>query len=238
MEKVVFISPMYNASSHLKDLIDSIKEQKNPNWELILVDDISTDNSYDYAWGLIKDDRRCQVRINSQKKWALKNVVEVAREYENDSKIVIAVIDADDALCNENTVDLLLKTYSEDHNVDTVWTAHSWDINAMNISKELPESPPVNPYEYPWCTSHLKTWRACVIKGVSDENFKDLDGNWFVRGYDQALYLPLLYLSQKRKFINEVCYLYRINSNSVSVREWSEKNQMDTVRLVRARGFV
>ena len=108
----------------------------------------------------------------------------------------------------------------------------------MNISKELPESPPVNPYEYPWCTSHLKTWRACILKSINDENFKDLDGNWFVRGYDQALYLPMLYLSNKRKFLNEICYLYRINSNSVAVREWSEKNQMDTVRLVRSRGFV
>jgi len=74
--------------------------------------------------------------------------------------------------------------------------------------------------------------------GVADENFKNLDGEWFKRGYDQALYLPLLYLSSKRKFIDEICYLYRINSKSVDKRIWSEKDQMDTVRLVRARGFV
>ena len=31
LEKVVFISPMYNAESHLKDLVDSTKEQTNNN---------------------------------------------------------------------------------------------------------------------------------------------------------------------------------------------------------------
>ena len=238
MEKVVFISPMYNASSHLKDLIDSIKEQKNPNWEHVIVDDMSTDNSFELASQLADGDERFKIIKNTEKCYALKNVIREARNYQDSSKVVVAVIDADDALCNENTVDLLLNKYSEDDDVDTVWTAHAWDINSMNISKELPESPSVNPYEYPWCTSHLKTWRGCVLKAISDENFKDLDGNWFVRGYDQALYLPMLYLSHKRKFLTEICYLYRINSNSVSVREWSEKNQMDTVRLVRSRGFV
>jgi len=32
--------------------------------------------------------------------------------------------------------------------------------------------------------------------------------------------------------------LYRINSNSLKVRPLKEKNQLDTIRLVRARGYV
>ena len=46
MKKVVFISPMYNAESHLKDLVDSIKEQSNDNWEHVIIDDMSSDDSY------------------------------------------------------------------------------------------------------------------------------------------------------------------------------------------------
>ena len=37
--------------------------------------------------------------------------------------------------------------------------------------------------------------------GVADENFKDMDGNWFQSGYDQALMLPVLSLTEKRKYI-------------------------------------
>ena len=29
-----------------------------------------------------------------------------------------------------------------------------------------------------------------------------------------------------------------INSNSLKVRAWKEKNQMDTIRLVRSRGYI
>ncbi len=235
MQKVVFISPMYNASAHLPDLISSMKEQRNDNWFHIIVDDMSTDGSFDLACKLARNDDHFQLRKNQEKCWALKNVVKIAREYQNDPNVIIAVIDADDALCNENTVDVLLKAYS-DPEVDTVWTSHSWDINGLNISRGLPEN--INPYEYPWCSSHLKTWRATTLLGVDDENFKDLNGQWFKRGYDQALYLPLLYLSHKKSFVDEICYLYRINSQSVEQRIWSEKDQMDTVRLVRSRGFV
>jgi len=235
MEKVVFISPMYNAAPHLNDLIESLREQTSDSWEHVIVDDMSTDNSYELAIELTKDDNRFTVIKNTEKKWALRNVIEVARKYEKDSRIVVANIDADDALCNEKTVEILLKSY-QDPELDTAWTAHSWDINGMNISRDLPTT--INPYQYPWCTSHLKTWRASTMLGVDDENFKNLDGEWFKRGYDQALYLPLLYLSNKKKFIDEICYLYRINSKSVDKRVWSEKDQMDTVRLVRSRGFV
>lgn len=235
MEKVVFISPMYNATAHLEDLISSITEQRNENWEHVIIDDMSTDGSYELAVQLTADDPRFTVIKNKEKKYALDNVITAARDHQNSSKVVIANIDADDALCNENTVDLLLQTY-EDPEIDTAWTAHTWDINGMNISGEMSSN--VNPYQVPWRTSHLKTWRATTLLGVDDENFKDLDGNWFRRGYDQALYLPLLYLSHKRKFIKEICYLYRINSKSVQRRIWSEKDQMDTVRLVRSRGFV
>jgi len=236
IKEVVFISPMYNAKPHLKDLIESLKEQSNPNWRHIIIDDMSTDSSYEYAIEVSKDDSRIEVRKNKEKHWALKNVIKVAREFQERSDVVVAIIDADDALCNENTVDLLIKTY--DDKTDTVWTAHSWDINSMNISKSLPEN--INPYQFPWVSSHLKTWRGSLLKGISDNNFKNLDEKWFQRGYDQALYLPLLYKSRKRLFIDEICYLYRINPESKKYEKQKQINiyQMNTSRQVRAQGFI
>ncbi len=172
MNKVVFISPMFNATAHIEDLVDSVKEQRNGSWEHIIVDDMSTDESYKLACELTKDDERFTIIKNTEKCWALKNVVRHARCYQEEDKTIVAVIDADDALCNENTVDLLLEAYGDD--VDTVWTSHSWDINGLNISKSLPQNPPVNPYQYPWVSSHLKTWRASLLSSISDENFNEV----------------------------------------------------------------
>ena len=235
--KVVFIVPMFNAAPHVKELVESLQSQENTNWEAIIIDDMSDDDTIFMVNHSVGNDERFKFIVNTEKKWALKNVVENSKLVAKEKDCIIAILDGDDALCNQKTVDLILDAYQDDE-VGTVWTGHKWDINNINISKALPEVPPVNPYEYPWVSSHLKTFRSKLILEIDEENFKELNGEWFKRGYDQALYLPLLYVSVKRKYIDEVCYLYRINSNSMKHREWKEQDQLSTVKLVRARGFV
>jgi len=239
MKKTVcFISPTYNASFHLRDLYESLKEQTNKNWDWVILNDMSTDDTLSIAKEIESEDELERVTVidHKEKKFALKGIYDYIEEYNDFSEQIIAIVDGDDALCNENTVDIILKEYENNPNLDALWTAHSWDINGMNISNDLPGN--LNPYQYPWVSSHLKTFKVNTFKKISSENFKDLDGKWFERGYDQALYLPILHLARERKFINETCYLYRINSNSLRVRDWKEKSQMDTIRLVRARGYV
>jgi|TARA_R110000851_G_scaffold99516_1_gene214627 glycosyltransferase involved in cell wall biosynthesis len=236
--KINFISPTYNASYHLKDLYESLKEQTNKNWKWFVLNDMSIDDTFEIAKNIEKEDARVTVINHKEKKFALKGIYdylhnEYKLESEND---IFAIVDGDDSLCNENTVDVILKEYNENLNLDALWTSHTWDINGMNISKDLPGN--INPYQYPWVTSHLKTFRLDIFKKILSKNFKDMDGNWFERGYDQAIYLPVLHLAKERKFLDEVCYLYRINSNSLKVRDWKEKSQMDAIRLVRSRGFI
>ena len=230
--KIIFISPCYNASKNIPALVNSLKEQKNKNWELVLIDDISNDNTPEVIKSF--EDKNIRSVINSEKKYALRNIVEESRNYEDIDGCIIATIDGDDQLCNTNTVDYLLNEYNAGH--DVVWTAHKWDINGMNISKEMPLN--VDPYAWPWCTSHLRTFRSTLIKSISNSNFKDFDGNWFKRGYDQALMLPLLSLTEKRKYIDKICYLYNINSVSVNDRDWAEMSQISTINLVRSRKFL
>ena len=234
---VNFISPTYNASFHLRELYDSLKEQTNENWRWVILNDMSNDDTYDIAKKIeIEDElKRVTVVNHTEKKFALKGIFDHLID-DFSPECIIAIIDGDDALCNEGTVEVILKEYNNNTSLDALWTAHSWDINGMNISKEIPTN--LNPYQYPWVSSHLKTFKLDVFKKISRENFLDLEGNWFERGYDQALYLPILHLAKEHKFLNEICYLYRINSNSLKVRDWKEKSQMDTIRLVRARGYI
>ena len=98
----------------------------------------------------------------------------------------------------------------------------------------------VNPYQWPWCTSHFRTFRANLLKHVKDKNFLDANEKWFERGYDQALMLPLLSLTKNRKYIDEICYLYNIDSSSIpkDERNWHEMKQISTINFVRARGFL
>jgi len=233
--KVQFIVPSYNIEKNINELVKSFKEQKNSNWECIIIDDMSTDSTWEKLQSLV-DDTRIKVRKNTEKKYALKNIVEVAKLHQDEDDVIIAVVDGDDSLCNDKTVDILIESYEDGSEV--VWTAHKWDTNGMNISGPVPDQ--VNPYFWPWRSSHLRTFKSSLLRKISTENFKNVKGKWFKRGYDQALMLPLIYVSRKHKYVPEVCYTYNIDSSSIPAkdRNWCETEQISTINFVRSRGFI
>ena len=232
--RVLFIIPSYNAEKNLDDLFNSLQCQSDDRWFAIFIDDISCDGTWRKILDLQDKDNRVHGIKNKSKKFALKNIIETSRLFQTREDVIIAVIDGDDSLCNEKTVEILITEYMRGN--DCVWTAHKWDVNGMNISRSIPRN--VDPYAWPWSSSHLRTFKASILSTISDSNFKDTSGRWFKRGYDQALMLPVLYKSQKRLYVNHVCYLYNINSVSMQTRNWAEKDQISTINLVRSRGFL
>jgi len=231
---VVFIVPCFNMSKNFEHITLSLSSQNDDRWSCIMIDDISTDDTWEKISNLCLKDKRFHGIKNSDKKYALKNIVSAARMFQDRTDVVIAVIDGDDSLCNNETVSLLLNEYDSGEKV--VWTAHKWDINGMNISRKMPKN--VDPYSWAWSTSHLRTFSASLLKNICDNNFKDLDDEWFQRGYDQALMLPILSKTQERKYIDKVCYQYNINSVSIKNRSWEEPAQISTINIIRARGFI
>ena len=193
---------------------------------------MSTDDTFEKASKFNPD--KFSVIENREKKYALRNIVDNARVFQGLDDVVIAVIDGDDSLCNPDAVSLILSEYEK--GADVVWTAHTWDINGMNISKEMPQK--VDPYSWVWCSSHLRTFKSNLLSRISNKNFLDTNKSWFKRGYDQALMLPVLKVGQKRSYIPETCYLYNINSVSIQKRSWEEREQISTINIVRSRGFL
>lgn len=55
--KVSIIIPVYNAASFIRDTIESVKNQTYTNWELILVDDCSSDESVSIIKEYLSDER-------------------------------------------------------------------------------------------------------------------------------------------------------------------------------------
>ena len=139
--KVIFLIPCYNASLNIESLATSLVEQKNDNWSAIFIDDMSIDDTPETVRALRSD--KFTLIKNKEKKYALKNIVDTARSFQNDEDIIIAIVDGDDSLCNENTVDLLIEAYG--NGKDVVWTGHVWDVNGLNISKPMPDI--VDPYD-------------------------------------------------------------------------------------------
>src|SRR5690554_4188978 len=85
--------PFFNAEAYLLDAIKSVFAQTHQNWELILLDDGSTDRSLEIARSI--DDPRVRVYSDGQNKHLAARLNEIARlaRYE-----YLARMDADDLM--------------------------------------------------------------------------------------------------------------------------------------------
>jgi glycosyltransferase involved in cell wall biosynthesis len=67
MEKLVsIITPLYNAEKYIEKTIESVINQTYKNWEMIIVDDYSKDNSYKLVLELSKQDKRIKLIKNDK----------------------------------------------------------------------------------------------------------------------------------------------------------------------------
>ena len=85
--------PFFNAEKYLKEAIQSVINQSYSNWELILLDDGSTDNSLEIAHSFI--DKRIKVISDGQNKKLVRRLNELVRLSSGD---LYARMDADDIM--------------------------------------------------------------------------------------------------------------------------------------------
>ena len=67
-DKISVVLPVYNGEKYLKGAIQSIIEQTYTNWELIIVNDCSTDNSLNIAKEFEQKDKRIKIVNNDTNK--------------------------------------------------------------------------------------------------------------------------------------------------------------------------
>ena len=113
-ELVSIVVPLYNYSYWIGYCIQSIINQDYTNWELFVVDDCSTDNSYDIAKSFESDSRIkvLQTKVNSGYSKA-KNEGIIASKGE-----ILTFLDADDMFL-KNSISIRVKALRE-HNVPFV----------------------------------------------------------------------------------------------------------------------
>lgn len=106
---ISIIMPAYNASATIKESIDSVLSQSYRHWELIIIDDASTDNTLDVIKNYQKKDKKIKVLKN-------KNNLKVAktrnRGLDKAKGQYIAFLDSDDKWTHtklENQLNFMLK---------------------------------------------------------------------------------------------------------------------------------
>jgi len=112
-ELISIVTTLYNYADYITDLIDSVIAQTYTNWELIIIDDASTDNPHKRIKRYLTDQRIKYIKLPENKGYSIaknKGIEESSGEY-------IVMIDADDML-TEDSLELRYNVLSKS---DKLW---------------------------------------------------------------------------------------------------------------------
>lgn len=217
MENILFsvIIPVYNAEDYLKESIQSILKQSYENFELILVDDGSSDNSGKICDEFTQKDKRIKVlhQENQRASKARINGMKIAK-----GKFIYSV-DADDFIdkdllkivkekIDKFNPDMLMFRYDNiDENGKVVGEIPKYEKEGFISKKEF--------YVKDLIDSRLN---SLVIKIIKKEKidlkfFQTLEG--INNGEDLLLTMAALNNISNIYVFNDILYHYRKNSNSI-----------------------
>lgn len=104
MSQISIIMPVYNAENYLRRAVDSVLCQTFTDFELILVDDGSADNSFEICKEYENKDARVKA-IHQENKWIAEARNTAIR---NSSAPLLTFVDSDDCLCPDS-IETLIK---------------------------------------------------------------------------------------------------------------------------------
>lgn len=128
---VSIVVPVYNCEKFIKQTINTVKKQTYNNWELLLVNDYSTDRSKELIINEIKDDDRIKLLELEKNSGA---AMTRNKGIENAKGKYIAFLDADD-LWNEEKLEKQIR-FMQDNEYEFTFTGYEFvDENGIGNKK-------------------------------------------------------------------------------------------------------
>lgn len=207
-EKVSVIMPVYNASCFLREAIDSVLNQTYTDIELILIDDCSTDNSYDILCEYEQKDDRVRVFKNECNKGVsyTRNFGVSMAQFD-----YVALIDSDD-LWHEDKLQKQLDIISKYPDTDICYTASAF-VNTQGEKLDFVFSVPEAVEYRELLKQNIISCSSVLIK---HELLKKYPMAHDGMHEDFAVWLSVLKNGGVARGINEPLLIYRVSSKSKS----------------------
>lgn len=236
-QRIVVVTPFYNAREYIEECVESVITQDYDNWKMILIDDKSTDDSLDvitnYVASLPPDIRsRIDIRNNDENMGAVYNQVVTIRGLHVSD--IVMLVDGDDALANDPHI---FDRYNNMFHAGTEFSYGSCWSMADNIPLVAQPYPPevrasksYRQYKFNWNMpyTHLRVFRKRLIDDVNNTSFQDKKGEWFRAGGDNSTFYNILEQADPNRVsvVSDVVYLYNdknpINDYKVNGKEQNQ----------------
>lgn len=248
----------YNNEAWIDRNLASVQKQDYQNYDIIYVNDASTDKTHEIVEKLIKKQRledRCTYIRNPARAGSLANHYQAVHHYCSDESVAI-MLDGDDELAHPYVLSLLNKYYKN----EDIWLTYGQYIRwckqcqqdpiattkqckhlpGLGWSAPIPEKIIENHAirHYKWVTSHLRTFKAWLFKHIK---LKDLihEHYFFDIGTDIPAMIPMIEAAARHghvAFIPTILYIYnRDNPISCWKKQAPTKHKTDTKKIIATR---
>jgi glycosyltransferase involved in cell wall biosynthesis len=242
LNRFEIIVPVYNAEKYIGRCIDSILMQDYKNYNLLVINDCSTDKTKK----IIRSYDNIITLHNEKRVGALANIAEGIQIF---GKNIIVTIDGDDYLPDRNVLSYLDKVYTTDvwmtygsfmpvserykntcQPFDNIWAPCEEGYLVKN--SVTPSTYRKSPF---WVTSHLRTFRKQLWDRIKDEDLRDEDGNYYQTAWDLAFMYPMIEMADSHvRFIDKILYVYN-DLNPICDGTIRAMEQVRTAERIKAK---
>lgn len=209
---VSIITPAYNSSNVIEETIKSVLAQTFKNWELIIVDDCSTDNTFELALEFAKKDNRIKVLKNK------KNLgVALTRNVALDSAQgkYIAFLDSDD-MWMPNKLSVQIEYMEKDDLAFTYTSYQVYDSNTKQKGKVISVPKSMTAKQI-----YSNTAIACLTVMVNREKVGMFHMPDIIHAEDQSTWQDILNRGYIGVGINKNLALYRVGNKSLTSNKFN-----------------
>jgi glycosyltransferase involved in cell wall biosynthesis len=232
------VVPAYNCQEWINKTISSIRNQSYKNFECLLIDDISNDNTYQQMKIHSSGDTRFSCIMNTEKKFALKNFIDGFELISQKPDDVLVVVDGDDWLANEKVLQKVADCYNNTNCLMTYGSfvefpsglTHPYYLRAYDsyvVNNSLFRN-------VPWKASHLRTFKNKLWQNISPHDLIDPETNkHYEVACDLATMFPMLEMAGERsEHIADILYVYN-KENQLSDMYIKEQQQLKVANSIR-----
>ena len=196
-----------NNASYIEEAIESVISQTYPNWELIIVDDSSKDNSKEVINKFLKNDR-IKLLIHKRNQGYAASLRTAA---DNSSNNVLAILDADDRL-HPKALEVMAKAYRDNPNYGFIYST-MWDCDAelknCHVNDWIGPTIPDRSNIFKISISHFKTFTKNAYLKTNGFDPKQK------KGVDKDIIFKLEEVTNL-KYIDQPLYYYRMHIGGIS----------------------
>ena len=220
------IVPLFNAEKYIERCLNSIIKKSYKNFQVKVIDDCSSDSSYELASLICAKHENFDIYRNKQRLGKLNNISELlGLKVKEPSRTIDIELDGDDYLFSKDVLDFLNELYLKSNCLITYGSfLTSQGVQGKRYPKWIRK---FNLYrKYFWYASHLKTFRHDLWLSINPNDLLDKNGHYFQCATDLAIMFPMLEMAGSRQeFVKKILYFYN-SENPISNHNVRRRKQI------------